>query len=265
MGASDISYPALLLCFLLLTVPLAIALLMKVDIVRSTGFALLRMTAQLALVGIFLKYLFELDHPAANLGWLAVMVVFAALTVAGGTRLKRRLFVWPVLVSLAVTTGVVLIYFNALVANVPDILNARYLIAIGGMILGNSLGGNIVGLTAFFHGVRRDEAGYRYSLALGSTAYEAQLPYLREGLLAALRPSVANMASIGLVFLPGMMTGQILGGSSPLVAVKYQLAIMLAIFTAVTMSVALTALLTARSGFNEAGLLKPDIFREAKN
>ncbi|MHB8780505.1 MAG: ABC transporter permease [Candidatus Geothermincolia bacterium] len=263
MGASDISYPALALGFLLLALPLAISLFLKVGLIKTTGLAILRMTVQLALVGVFLRYLFQLNNPAANLGWLAVMILFAAISVAGGTQLKRTRFVAPLFISLAVTTFVTLLYFNALVAAVP-VLDARYLIAIGGMLLGNCLGGNIIGMNAFFQGIRRDEAGYRYSLALGSTGHEALVPYLRQGLQAALRPTIANMASIGLVFLPGMMTGQILGGSSPLVAVKYQLAIMLAVFTSVTVSVTATTLIAARSSFNRYGLLSPDIFRKAK-
>jgi putative ABC transport system permease protein len=261
VGAADISYLSLALCFLLLLIPLGIALFVRVGVVKSLLFAVLRMSVQLALVGIFLRYLFELGNPWANVGWLLVMIVFAALSVIGGSRLSRRRFLLPALASLAVSTSLVLLYFNGLVARIPDILDARYLIAIGGMLLGNALGGNIVGVNDFYQRIERDEKRYLYHLALGSTRREALLPYFRESLSAALRPTIANMATIGLVFLPGMMTGQILGGSSPLVAIKYQLAIMLVILTTIALSVSLTILLTVRASFDLYGVLKKATFR----
>jgi putative ABC transport system permease protein len=261
MGAQDISYLSLALCLLLMVIPLAVFLALKVRIARDTVISLLRMTAQLALVGIFLEYLFDLNNGWVNLAWVLAMIIFAAFSVIGSGKLNRRRFVLPTLASFIISTLAVLLYFNAVVVRLDDVLDARYLIAVGGMLLGNSLGGNIVGISSFYQGIRRDDNRYRYDLALGATRFEALVPYFRQSLTAALRPTIANMATIGLVFLPGMMTGQILGGSSPLTAIKYQIAIMVVIFTCVTMSVSLTMLFTVRASFDAYGMLRRDVFR----
>jgi len=139
----------------------------------------------------------------------------------------------------------VLLYFNGIVANLDNVLDARYLIAIAGMLLGNSLRGTIIGVGVFYRGVKRDGNRYFYSLASGATRYEAMAPFFRRGMTSALKPALANMATMGLVFLPGMMTGQILAGMSPLIAIEYQIAIMLAILG----SVSVTLFILTRFGY----------------
>ncbi len=103
----------------------------------------------------------------------------------------------------------------------PEKFEARYLIPIGGMILGNSLSGNVLGIGEFYADIKRNENRYLYNLSLGASRYEALLPYIRKSLRSAVRPTLANIATAGVVFLPGMMTGQILGGVSPLLVIKY--------------------------------------------
>ncbi len=261
MEARDISYLSLGLCLLLAAVPLGIFLAFRVKMARDTIISLTRMVGQLALVGIFLEYLFELDSGWVNLGWVGAMLVFASLSVIGSGRLSRRRFVLPVLSSLALSTLSVLLYFNAVVMRLEDVLSARYFIVVAGMLLGNSLGGNIIGVSHFYRSIQRDSNRYLYSLALGANRFEALSPYFRKALAEGLRPTVANMATIGLVFLPGMMTGQILGGSSPVTAIKYQMAIMVMIFVSVTLSISLTVLLTVRSSFDPYGMLRREVFR----
>jgi putative ABC transport system permease protein len=259
--AGDISFLSLGLCLLLMAIPLGIFLAFGVKMARDSLVSLARMVGQLTLVGVFLEYLFDLNNGWVNLAWVTAMIVFAAFSVIGSSKLSRRRFILPTLASFTLSTLSVLLYFNAVVVRLDDVLDARYFITVAGMLLGNSLGGNIIGISQFYQGVRRDDNRYRYSLALGATRFEALAPYFRASLTAALRPTVANMATIGLVFLPGMMTGQILGGSSPATAIKYQMAIMVVIFVAVTLSVSLTVLFTVRSSFDPYGILRRDVFR----
>ena len=77
----------------------------------------------------------------------------------------------------------------------------------------------------------------------------------------AIKPSLASMATMGVVFLPGMMTGQIIGGSSPLVAIEYQIAIMIIIFVSTMLTIGLTVLFTMKQSFDGYGLLKREIFQ----
>jgi putative ABC transport system permease protein len=138
---------------------------------------------------------------------------------------------------------------------------AKYFIAIGGMLLGNVLRGNIVGLSTFYHEAKKDEPILQYRLASGAGLFEAIRPYVREALKRAFAPTVATMATMGIVSLPGMMTGQILGGTNPTLAVKYQIAIMIAIYTTVTLGTGVSLFLTTRTAFDGLGNLRKNIFK----
>ncbi len=101
------------------------------------------------------------------------------------------------------------------------------------------------------------------ALPLGALLHEAVRPFVTEACQAALAPSVATMATIGLVSLPGMMTGVILGGAEPMTAIKYQIAIMIAIFSGTAVIVVLGIRLTMHLAFDHYGILKVSVFREA--
>jgi putative ABC transport system permease protein len=221
------------------------------------------MTIQLLLVGVYLKYLFAWDSSLLNILWLIVMVAVATFSVVRSSELNLRVFALPAFLSFALAIVSVLFYFNGIVISIERIFEAKYLIAIGGMLLGNSLRGNIVGVGSFYRSIKRDENRYLYRLSLGATLFEALIPYFRESLTFALKPTIATMMTVGIVSLPGMMTGQLIAGSTPLVAVKYQIAIMIAIFVSTTISVGLTILLTARTSFDHYGILKKMVFRKA--
>jgi putative ABC transport system permease protein len=264
MGAQNISWLSLGLSFLLLAIPLAIFILLKVKLVKTLVWSAVRMSVQLLLVGLFLVYIFEWNNSLLTAAWLLVMVVFAAFSVVGSTGMKYRRYTWIVFLSFLLSASLVLLYFNGLVIGLDNLLEARYAIAIIGMLLGNSLGGVIVGMGDFYKSVGRDEKRYQYRLALGATRFEALAAYLRGGIVIALKPALANMATMGLVFLPGMMTGQILSGEPPLLAVRYQIAIVIAIFVCVALTVTLSLLLTLGVSFDAYGNLKRDIFREKR-
>ncbi|MGE5294095.1 MAG: ABC transporter permease [Solirubrobacterales bacterium] len=135
-------------------------------------------------------------------------------------------------------------------------------ISIGGMILGNCLRADIVGIRTFYESIRSTEKAFLQSLAEGASLAEAIRPYVRKATQAALSPTVATMATIGLVSLPGMMTGVILGGADPSTAIRYQIAIMISIFSGTAITVALGIRLTTRTSFTAYGLLDLSIFRD---
>jgi putative ABC transport system permease protein len=143
----------------------------------------------------------------------------------------------------------------------PNLLDARYFIPMAGMILGNSLRADIVGLSTFFSSLRTEEKSYLLSLSQGATLSEAVRPFLQKAYTASLAPTIATMATIGIVALPGMMTGIILGGTDPFVAIKYQIAIMMAIFSGTALAVILGILLTLKASFDRYGVMDPDILK----
>jgi len=264
MEIPDISILSLIFCFLLLVIPLTISYAIKLNIIHVTAVSVTRMTTQLFLVGIFLTFIFDLNNGLLNLAWVLMMVFTATYTTIKNVGLKMEKLFFPMLLSFAVANLSVVLYFNEFVLDLEKLLEARYLIPIGGMILGNSLRGNVVGLGGFYEDIRRNENRYLYNLSLGAKKYEALLPYIRKCLHSALRPTLANIATAGLVFLPGLMTGQILGGASPILAIKYQISIMIAIYVSTVMSTTFCILSTIQTTFDEYGLIRKEIYKEKK-
>lgn len=259
-GAPDLSVSALIAAFLLLAIPIAFSRYFRLGIIRETLISSFRMGLQLLFAGLYLTWLFQFDHPALNLLWLLVMMTVAAVTTAQKSSLKLREILPPVAFATLIATLAVVWYFNTWIVRLDHWLEAKYLVVIGGMLLGNSLTGNIIGLTHFFHSLKKEEERYLYWLGNGATAAEALRPFFREAMVRSVRPTLATMATMGIVSLPGMMTGQMLGGSPPIVAIKYQIAIMLAIYVAVTLGVALAILLSCRKAFDDYGVLRKAIF-----
>ena len=128
------------------------------------------------------------------------------------------------------------------------------------MLLGNCLQGNIRALDTFYSELRDKEQHYLSDLLQGATVREAIQPFFNRAVRSALAPILGSMATLGIVSLPGMMTGQILGGAVPLTAAKYQIAIMVGIFLSMMMAIALNLLLSLKAAFTEFGLLDKQIF-----
>lgn len=224
--------------------------------------AAIRMTAQLFAIGIVLIYLFAWDNNWVNAAWVIGMILFATISTVQNSELNYRKFLGPTFLAFFISTVLILLFFNAVLIDLPNVFEARYLIVIGGMLLGNSLKGDIIGISRFYESLKKQEKQYLYHIALGASQKEAIIPFFRESLAAALKPFIASMATMGVVFLPGMMTGQIISGEDPETAIKYQVAIMLAIFVSTTITVSLTIFFTFRQSFDDFGVLKRDVFRQ---
>lgn len=259
--AIDLTFLSMVMCGVLLLIPVLLANYLKLGITRNLLISSTRMVVQLILIGFFLEYLFKLNNPFINFSWFLVMIFSAMVSIVKNSGLKIAKFYVPVSLSLLFSNIFVVLYFNFFIVRLDMILDARYMIAIGGMVLGNSLRSNVVGLGDFYKAVHREEQLYHYKLSLGASLYEALLPFVKKSFTAAINPTIATMATMGIVSLPGMMTGQILGGSVPLVAIKYQIAIMIAILTSTMLSIALSIMFTVKFTFSKAGVLNKSIFR----
>jgi putative ABC transport system permease protein len=256
----DIPIYSLLLAFLLLAVPVILSRIYGLGLIKPLLTSAGRMTVQLVLIGVFLKYLFLWNNAYINLSWLIVMILVAVFSAIRGSSMKPGKILVPVFISFAIATFAVIFYINIFVIRLDYVFDARYLIVLGGMLLGNSLRGNIVGIDTFYKSLRKDAKKYLYVLSLGASRHEAVRPYMKESIRLALKPTIASMATIGIVALPGMMTGVILGGASPEVAIKYQIMIMISIVVSTIISVLLTILMTSHACFTQYGILRNDIF-----
>ncbi len=258
MGAVDIGLFRLASYYLLLIIPIGAILWLKVPILNRTIISVLRMSVQLAFVGLYLGVVFKLNKGWLNILWLLSMIVVADLSIIRGCGFNWKKFCVPLFIALLIGTLIPLLPFVGFLLHKTDILDAQYLIPVGGMILGNCLRADIIGFKAFYHNIQKQEKYFLLMLSQGATLYEAIRPFLRDACEAALAPTIATMATIGLVALPGMMTGVILGGTAPITAIKYQLAIMIAIFTGTGIAVISGILISIKKSFNDFGILEKD-------
>jgi len=260
MNIADITPLGLVAAYALLIIPLGIVLWKRVPLLGQAAVSVARMTLQLLFVGLYLQVIFRLNNPWLNVGWVLVMIVAADLSIARGCSIRVGRIAGPLFLALLAGTALPLLVFVGLIVRRPMLLDAQYVIPIGGMILGNCLRADIVGIRTFYDSIRKGEKAYLNSLAQGASLTEALQPFTREATRAALSPTLATIATIGLVALPGMMTGVILGGANPMTAIKYQIAIMITIFAGTASTVCLALRLAAGTTFNEYGLLDHGIF-----
>ncbi len=256
MTTLDIEPPQMAVLYALALLPLGLLQVIGLKLSRDILTSLLRMTVQLGLVGIYLKTLFALNDPALNSLWVLVMLVVADFSILKRAGLSRRHFFLTTFAAIAFSTVFVTLYLMVLVIQTPHFYDARYLVPLAGMVLGNCLQSTVIALERFYSSLRKNEQEYLTYLLLGATRWEAVRPYFLESIKAALSPTIASMSTMGLVSLPGMMTGQILGGSEPWLAVKYQIAIMVGIFTCTTLACLLSLKLSLNKAFNELDILK---------
>ena len=248
---SNISIFGMFMGFLLLIIPVWFLYYYKTGLVKDTIVAALRMTIQLFMIGFYLNYMFEWNYWWLNSLWVILMLIVASYTALNRTQLPLKRLIVPVCVAFFCAIVLIDFYFMGLVVQQSNLFDARYFIPISGMILGNMLSANVIALNAYYGQLERERTLYLYRLANGATGSEARAPFMREALKKSFNPTIASMAVMGLISLPGIMTGQILGGSSPNVAIKYQIMLMISIFSSSLISVLLTLYFTKRSTFDK--------------
>lgn len=261
-SAADITWPDLALGYILLIIPFLVLWYYKTGLLKPAIISVLRMTAQLLFVGLYLEYIFKINNMWINLAWVLIMIIIATGSTVKNSELNLRIYMLPVFISLILSLLVIDAYFLGLVIKLDNLYDAIYLIPISGMLLGNCIRTNILGLSTYYKKLHKEKTLYRYALANGATQREALMPYMKEALKTSFSPSIATMAVVGLISIPGMMTGQILGGSSPVVAIKYQIMLMITIFVSSIMTVVFTIFISNKFIFDSYYNLKIKIVNE---
>ncbi len=232
----------------------------RLGVERRMLIAAARSTVQLVLLGLVLKVLFETTHPAPILLLALVMLSVAGWEVlARQQRRYRGLWGYGIgVLSMFLSSFSVTVLALTLMIRVEPWYQPQYLIPLLGMLLGNTMNGIAIaldGLTRQAHDARdRIEA----QLMLGATWGEAIADIRRDALRSGLIPVVNAMATAGLVSLPGMMTGQILAGSPPMEAAKYQLLIMFLIAAGTGFGSVAALWIGSRRLFDERSRLRLD-------
>ncbi len=248
-----------MLALVLLLFPLLIFLQLKLPLIKNMLVSFGRMVAQLAVIGLVLQFIFRQLNLWLTLGWMLIMVVNAVWTVLSRLKLNRSLLLPILLIALGSTSLIVMPWIIILIIRPDPLYSPMYLIPIYGMVLGNSMNSCALALERFESGLADNWKAYYTRIILGASLWEATLPAFKKALQTSLLPQLLTIASIGVVSLPGMMTGQILGGASPLVAIKYQMMIMISIFTGVTLTDYIAIRLYLKSRFDRFLLPRQEI------
>jgi putative ABC transport system permease protein len=194
-------------------------------------YALARMLGQLLLIGYFLSYLFAAEHASVIVVVLAVMVLASSWIALRTSAEHRRHLYLRALVAVGLGGGFVLLMVTRVVLNLDPWYLPQYIIPLAGMIFATAM--NSVSLAA-------DRMLAEQARGLGY--HEARAIAMQ----AAMIPNINSLFAVGLVSLPGMMTGQILSGVSPLIAVRYQIMVMCMLFAAAGLAAALFLALLPR-------------------
>ena len=228
---TTISMQGLIIAFL--PVAIVIGIMFRWSAGAPTAiYASLRMLIQLLLIGYVLVYIFESDKPATIVAVLIVMLIVASWIAIRPLQKKQPQMYLNSLVAISVGGILTLALVSQIIIGVEPWFSPRYVVPLAGMIFSGSM--NTVSL-----------AGERLQSEIdrGTSYLEAR----RIALQASLIPITNSLFAVGLVSLPGMMTGQILSGVSPLVAAKYQIVVMTMLFGTSGISAALYLVLANRS------------------
>ena len=220
------------LAALLLIIPASISIGLKLGLEKRLGIAAVRTVLQLGLIGLILDWVFELDRWYLVIPVLLVMLVAAAR--AAIQRSDKRIpgaYVWAFIV-LVIATATVTFSVTEIVIGVETWYEPRYVIPLLGMLLGNGLTGISLGLDRMLSDLVKERDEVEARLCLGVDLWSATRPWLADAVRAGMIPIINSMMVVGLVSLPGMMTGQILAGADPVHAVAYQILIMFMIASA---------------------------------
>ncbi len=192
--------------------------------VKSAFYAISRMLVQLMVIGYFLAYIFEADSVWVVLAVVTVMVFASSWIALRTTKIKRTLLYKKTLYSIVLGGGITFLLVTQAVLNLNPWYSPRYVIPLAGMIFASSMNSVSLAVERLTAEIERN-VDYQ----------QARNTALRTSLI----PITNSLFAVGLVSLPGMMTGQILSGISPLVAVRYQIMVMCMIFGSAGISSAL--------------------------
>lgn len=223
---------------------------------RRLAIASARTVVQLLLLGFVLAPVFAWDRIEV------VLLLCVAMTLLAGREAIRRVdrryrgMYGGAVLAMAVGGGGTALIGTAVVVGVEPWWKPQYLIPLLGMVLGNALTGISLGVDRCLLVLDEQRGRVDTLLALGASRWEAARPVVAESLRTGMLPILNTMSAVGLVTIPGMMTGQILGGAPPGLAARYQIVIMFLIAAATAMGAAVAVLWTVRAMFDDQHRLR---------
>jgi len=240
----DVSLGEVAVALVLVAIAVVASRWRRAGLEEDIGVAVVRSFIQLTAIGYVIDVIFEQDSIALVLALLGVMVLFGALTARQRAERVPGAFL-PLLISLSAAAAATLGLVVALGIIEPE---PRFLVPVGGMVVGNSMTAAAVALNRLGEDVTDNAREVEATLALGATSTQAVAPLVRRSLRSGLIPLIDSTKTTGLIFFPGTMVGMLLAGADPTDAVRLQLILLYALLGSVSIA-ALTATTLARRNF----------------
>ena len=160
MGTVDLTYTGLAVGMLLMLIPFYFLWRFRTGLLSSALWGTVRMTVQLLLIGVYLRFLFQWDNEWVNVLWMAIMAVIASHTAVSRTALRREVLLLPVFTGFLSTVLLVSLYFLAFVVRADDVFAARFFIPVAGVLFGNMLTVNIMAVNVYYSELQREQDMY---------------------------------------------------------------------------------------------------------
>jgi putative ABC transport system permease protein len=232
----NVTLPELAATLVLVGIAVGVSFWQRTGLEEDIAVAVARSFVQLTAIGFVINFIFDQDQLVFVVALISFMVLFGAFTARGRARSVPGAF-WPLLgaLALAATTTLVLVVALGIFQ-----AKARFLVPVGGMVVGNSMTAAAVALNRLGDEVRSGAGRIEATLALGATSTQAMLPVIRRSLRSAMIPLIDSTKTTGIVFFPGTMVGTLLAGADPTDAVRLQLILLWTLLGSVALA-ALTA------------------------
>ena len=224
--------------------------------VRSLAIASVRLVLQMSLLAVVLQAIVKADSPPLVVAVALVMLAAAAHTVGDRQKRGKWQIRFEAFGAMLIGASLVMAVSIRLSLKITPWYDARTVLPMLGMILGNSVTAVALAAERFASDLRADRDLVELRLSLGATARQAATPALRSGVSAGLSPIVNNMMIAGIVAIPGMTTGQLLAGADVGEAVRYQILLYFGITTTVILSVLILLAIRLRRYFTPAHQLR---------
>ena len=245
-----LTYSDVALASSLMVIVLIVSWRLRLTLTKTLLMAAIRTIVQLSFIGLILAWIFAREQ------WYEVLLILTIMTLIAGAAAKNRvkrsykgLFADTLLaVSLSgvLVTGIAIL----IILRVQPWYTPQFIIPILGLILGNSLTAISLTSNQLIEAFHEQQARIEMMLSLSASPFEAVHEQIRAAIINGMTPTLNSMLVVGIVSLPGMMTGQILAGADPTQAVRYQIVTMFLICVSSTLGCTISALLIYRRFFN---------------
>jgi len=246
------STESLILSSILVAIPVFISYKDKLDLEKEIIFSMIRAIVQLLIVGYLLNFIFGLEKPIFTIILIIVMVFNAALNTRKKKEIiENQLFISfiSILIGTSITLGVLVL--SKAIKFIPS-----EIIPVAGMVVSNSMVALSLAYKNLINSYKNNGTAVEIKLALGANTKDASQDIIRESIKLSIMPSIDSAKTLGIVSLPGMMTGLILGGASPLLAVKFQIMVTFMMVSSTSFSVMMATYLSYKKFFNDRKQIK---------